>query len=231
MASPQIIFARVVLPASLAIVCGEARAQAPTDLPPLPDAPITALSPVPTIELPPVATSHCTPGHCTHTTFFSKRRCKRHWQEAFLGFPEEFERPALGALMHAANEAQVRNGEAAAMTLYAFDFVSGTDQLNARGIDKLGEIASRLPMTFHPMIIERSRDAKLDDKRRMAVLEVLATNAFPVPPERVIVGRPIAHGLRGDEAVVIHEGSLYRTMQGGPPVGVDTDASASAGQP
>lgn len=230
MSPPRIVLARLVLPACLAVAGGESRGQAPTDPPPLPDVPA---APAPAPAEPPAVGARpapaCTPGRCVHRGPLARRRCKRHLQEAFLGFPEEFERPPLGAVMHAVNAVQVDRGEAAGMVFYQFDFVSGTTRLNVRGIDKLGAIAARLPATFHPVIVERTGLPALDDRRRAVVLEALASGPFPVPAERVVVGPPIARGLRGEEAAIIHEGSLIRIQQAGPPVGSTVDSPNASG--
>src|SRR5437868_5473079 len=131
MSSPaRVLVAGVIAATSLATGEGEARAQAPVELPALPDAP-AGIAPVtpPPVVAPPVLLSPagpqpapCTPGHCTHRGLLARKRCKRHLQEVFLGFPEEFERPALGALLHASYRVQVSNAEAASMVLYQYDF-------------------------------------------------------------------------------------------------------------
>lgn len=223
--------ARLFGPACLAAMLGRAEAQVPTDLPPLPDEAAAPVAPPlapdsPAIIARPDGTSPCTPGHCSHRTALGRRRCKRHLQEAFLGFSEEFDRPPLGALMYAANIVQVRNGEAAGMIMNQFDFIPGTAAINPRGADKLAAIAARLPVTFFPVIVERSGLPALDAQRRSAVLAAIGSGPFPVPPERVVVGPPIARGLRGEDAVLVRETSLSRTAAAGPPVGVAADATS-----
>ncbi len=240
---PRLIIVRLAVPACLAIAGVEARAQAPTDLPALPEAPAPfvvspgpgpGFAPFPPLS-PEVAPSSapvgCTPGHCSHRSFLARSRCKRHLQEAFLGFPEEFERPPLGARMHEVNTAQVRKGEASALTLYSYDFVAGTARLKPRGQDRLAEIGARMPFTFQPVLIQRSGEPGLDEKRRESVLESLALSPFPIPPERVVVGRAPTRALRGDEALILHQGALYRTEQAGPRVSTGTTSSSPANQP
>src|SRR4051812_33827017 len=147
---------RIGVAAALTVMAGEARAQVPAEPPP-PPAVVASPAPMPLVpDAGPMPRGSCTPGHCTHRTAIGRRRCKRHLQEAFLGFPEEFERPPLGALMHASNAAQVGNGLAALMTLNRYDFEPGVTRLNERGRDKLGAIAARLPVSFAPVIVERS---------------------------------------------------------------------------
>lgn len=241
MTSPRPIFSRWIVPACLAVAGAgaHATAQEPVDLPALPDAPALVMTPAPAfvapeaVAPPPVVAGAptCTPGHCSHRSILARRRCKRHLQEVFLGFPEEFERPPLGAMLHDVNVAQVRKGEAAALTLRAYDFTAGSASLNTRGTDRLAAIASRLPVTFAPVIIERSGDMALDAKRREMVLDALADGAFPIPNQRVVIGPSPSHGLRGDEAVILHQGLLFRTETFGPPVATGTTSSAPAGIP
>ncbi len=202
-------------------------AQEPTDLPALPGPmPVRA---EPMLSQPDVSPIHCTPGHCRHRGLISRRRCKRHLQQAFLGFPEEFERAELGAMMYSMNRVQVSNAAAASLIFYHYDFEPGTSRLNLRGRDKLASIAAKLPTTFAPVIIERTGVPSFDEQRRLTVLEGLGTNSFPIPSERVVVGPAISRGLRGDEAVLIHENLLTRTSQSGPPVSVGFDSPGSGG--
>lgn len=213
--------AGLLAPVGLTLAATAAHAQAPADIVPLPESPSAPGG----VMMP---RSGCTPGRCTHRTAIGRRRCKRHLQECFLGFPEEFERPPLGALMHASNAAAVNNAAAAWMTFYAYDFEPGGARLNPRGRDKLAAIAARLPATFAPVIVERTGEEPLDISRRSAVLTALNAGTFPVPPERVLIGPARAGGLRGEEAELIHEGALVRVGQGGPPVGIGVAPSSSA---
>lgn len=220
---PRTIFAgAAALIGAVALIGFEAGAQPPIDLPPLPDAPEIAVDPAaePVVEAPPLqADGGCTPGRCTHRLAFSRRRCKRRLQEAFLGFPEEFERPPLGAMVYAANGAAVGNAEAAAMILRPFDFRSGTARLNLRGGDKIRDIQRRLPVCFAPVIIERTRDPALDESRRAAVLTALAEGLFPIPPERVLIGPSISRGVSGEEGLLMHGTELQRVELTGPRIG------------
>lgn len=237
-----------MLAGAVACAGSVARAQTPIGLPPLPGENPPALaasaSPMPQGEgtgsaTPPMTVSSphpgartggCTPGHCSHRLAIAKRRCKRHLQELFLGYPEEFERPPLGAMMYAVNRQAVRNAEEASLALRAYDFEPGTDRLNRRGRDKLAEISAKLPVTFGPVIVERSRDDAIDDARRSTVLSALKAGSFPIPPERVVVGAPASPGLRGPEAELIYDTLLQNTSMAGPPVGTGVAPSNPSGQ-
>ena len=216
MTSARKFFVRVVGPACLTTVAGGVHAQDPHG---------PSLLPAPPIAIAPQV--GCVPGTCTHRTHFGRLRCKRKLQEAFLGFPEEFERPALGGMMHAANAPAIANAEAASMILYQYDFEPGTAKFNLRGRDKLGEIGSRLPSTFYPAIVERPGIAALDETRRRAVFGAFASGPFPIPIERVLIGRSAARGMSGEEAILIHQATVARAALAGPPIGVGSDTSSS----
>jgi len=110
----------------------------------------------------------------------------------------------------------VENGVAARMTLYDYDFLCGTEQLNLRGKDRLFQIALLLGHNTHPLVIERTPHAPgLAEARRLAVLLALNQCPVPVPPERVVIGHPLAVPLPGWEAVFIYQNLESRTLSGG----------------
>jgi hypothetical protein len=142
------------------------------------------------------------------------RRLKESLQPHFLGYPGEFESPPLGHFVYLHAKTQVANGDAARMVLYHYDF-DGT-QINTRGQYQLEKIAAMLPRNFFPIVIEATPNAPgRDEARRVAVLQALGRSSFPVPPERVVVGRPIAGGLRGVEAERIYKNLISQTESKG----------------
>jgi hypothetical protein len=110
----------------------------------------------------------------------------------------------------------VANGNAARMVFYHYDFVEGTAQLNVRGRDKLVKVAQLLPATFLPVVIERTPSTPgLDEQRRAVLLAELSGSRFPIPPERVVIGPPIAAGLTGYEAIFVYGNQLGALQSGG----------------
>ena len=108
------------------------------------------------------------------------------------------------------------NGNAARMVFYHYDFVEGTAQLNVRGRDKLVKVAQLLPATFLPVVIERTPSTPgLDERRRAVLLAELSGSRFPSPPERVVIGPPIAAGLTGYEAIFVYGNQLGALQSGG----------------
>jgi hypothetical protein len=143
------------------------------------------------------------------------QRCRERAQACFLGFPEEFVSPPLGYFVHLNGQAMVANGTAARMTLYHYDFIDG--QLSVRGKYQLAKIAAMASHSFAPIVIEETPEAPaLSRQRLVAVLNELSKQAFPVAPDRVVIGRPMSIGLRGAEAVTIALNQASFVRQGGP---------------
>src|SRR5262245_27717869 len=141
------------------------------------------------------------------------RAWKLRHQEAWWGYPDEFHERPLGSAVHETVDKQRSNGEAALMVLHHQDFGSGPEQgeLNARGREELRKVAELLPKSFAPVIIERSADARLDERRRQTVIAELNNGKFPVPDERVIIGPDVAFGVGGVEAGLIGINLLHQT--------------------
>lgn len=143
-------------------------------------------------------------------------RVRYRLQDWCLGFPEEFRSPPLGAFLYEHFKTEVANGDAARMVLYQYDFVDGSDVLNHHGQEKLARIAALLPTNFFPVVIEALPCAPgLAEARRVVVLNLLACGPFPIPPERVVIGPPIAAGLSGREAELVYQNLLIQTQRQG----------------
>jgi hypothetical protein len=158
-------------------------------------------------------------------------RCKQCLRRYFIGFPEEFEAPPLGASVYACNRIQVANAEAARMVLGPYHFVEGTDQLSALGRTRLQQIAHFLPCNFYPVVIEATCHPELDLARRLAVANELGHGRFAIPLERVVIGPALTPGLSGLEARFIYANLVLRTQAGGAPVGAGGGAGAGLGRP
>src|SRR5262249_11381062 len=88
--------------------------------------------------------------------------------------------------------------------------------LNHRGKYQLAKIVAMMPCNFFPLIIQETPNApELAEARRLAVFNELGKQSFPLPPERVVVGRPIAIGLRGAEAERIDRTLMNNTSARG----------------
>jgi hypothetical protein len=135
---------------------------------------------------------------------------------ACWGFPSEFEPVPFGQSVNACIRQHVGNGEAARMVLYQYDFVDGAPALNLHGMDQLAKIAALLGHNGFPIIIERTPcNPALAEARRLTVLLELGHGPAPVPPDRIVIGPPIASGLRGAEAEVIYQNLITQTRERG----------------
>ena len=147
---------------------------------------------------------------------YHRTHCKRHLQDKFLGYAEEFNEWPLGEAAYAHARTQVANGQAARMVFYHYDFVDGTPQLNTRGRDKLAAVAATLPTNFFPIVVERTpKEPGLDESRRQIVVAALARGSFPIPAERVMIGPSHPEGLSGIEGLAIFGNQLGGIQSGG----------------
>ena len=65
-----------------------------------------------------------------------------------------------------------------------------------------------------PVIVERTpANPALADARRLAVLKQLTKGGITISPERVVIGAPIANGLRGSEAEIIYQNLLIEAKE------------------
>ena len=90
--------------------------------------------------------------------------------------------------------------------IYQYEWSADGTKLTPSGQGHVAQIAQGLCQVPFPVVIEPSSDRRVDESRRMAVLEALANSGNPVTPDRVILGRPEAEGLYGQEAPGIARG-------------------------
>ena len=188
---------------------------------PVPPAPpiVAALGP----EFGPAVAPAPAPGGCTcgdrrglSRWRWHRTQCKRHLQEHFLGYAEEFNEWPLGSSVYAHARTQAGNGQAARMVFYHYDFVDGTSQLNTRGRDKLASVAATLPATFLPIVVERTpKEPGLDQSRKSVLLTELNRGSFPVASERILIGPSIANGMTGFESLLIYGNQVQNLASGG----------------
>jgi hypothetical protein len=134
--------------------------------------------------------------------------------------------------------AQIHNGLAAQAVLYHFDFndpdSDAPQQLNVRGEEELLRIVQTgtQPTTLTPLVpivIQPTRDPGLDETRRQYVLQRLASAGLPAADEMVVVRRPDARGISGDEAVVLYQKLIQQFQSQGPAGGGGGGAGMGAG--
>lgn len=96
--------------------------------------------------------------------------------------------------------------------IYQNMWFKGGTELGPHGLYWLDLIANRLPRTPFPVVIETSRNDRLDEARREVLITLLERRGL-TDPTRVIVAFPIAEGLIGPDAQRI--GAAYLSGGGG----------------
>jgi hypothetical protein len=147
-------------------------------------------------------------------------RAKPCLQYSHWGYADLFEEPPAGAALYAHKRVQVMLAMRARLALYRYDFYDEATgkaaELNPHGQQRLTSIA-RISHCFglQPICIEPVPERpELNDARRDHVLEQLQQSSFAVPDEWVVVARPDAPELAGEEAVEIHTNMLKQTVSG-----------------
>lgn len=147
----------------------------------------------------------CPPGGCRSVRFPA---CAYNWQCARAPATEV---PPLGTALRTALDIQRSHALAEYFVMFREDFDAGTDRLNPTGERHLAGIARRLALANHPVRVEPTGDAKLDERRRAAVVAGLSQLGIPADEAkaRVIAGTTRAEGLRDVDIEIIY--GRYRT--------------------
>jgi len=90
---------------------------------------------------------------------------------------------------------------------YKHMWYKGGAILGPLGRYQLDLMTARLAETPFPVVIETSKNEKLDEQRRDVILALLKMRGFD-DPSRVVVAYPIAEGMYGDEAPRIYLGLI-----------------------
>ena len=99
--------------------------------------------------------------------------------------------------------------------IYRYEWSADGTKLTQFGLEHVARIAQGLSQVSYPVVIECSTDQHLDEVRCAAVLAALGNCHVPVVPERVILGRPGAEGLYGDEAAGVARSMLGSGINSG----------------
>ncbi len=125
------------------------------------------------------------------------------------------------------NHAEMARADQDNFVIYHYEWSADAAKLTQFGLEHVAQIAQGLPQVTYPVVIECSPDQHLNETRRTAVLEALGNCHVSIIPERVIVGRPGAEGLYGDEAAGI-AGRMFRNGVGGGQGGGSTGGATSS---
>ncbi len=129
------------------------------------------------------------------------RHVGQSMHDKFIGYPENFVEPPLGASLYETLGVMKNHADAHDFVLYRSDFLAGTTTLTPGGAQRLTVMANRLPCWLGPLVIEWTPDQPgMAEARRAAVLASLTNARIGVGPERVVVGPSQYNGLNGQEA-------------------------------
>lgn len=109
---------------------------------------------------------------------------------------------------------QAGKAETDDFVLYKHMWFRGGTELGPLGRYQLDLITRRLATVPFPVVIETSKDDKLDADRRDVIVSLLNARGF-TDPDRVIVAYPIAEGLLGVESFRIYNGLIGTGTLGG----------------
>jgi hypothetical protein len=153
-------------------------------------------------------------------------------KECHWGYPEEFIHRPFGSYVRQAAGQQITNGLTAQMVFYRYDFIGSDGQpkvvLNASGRSRLIRLERLLCESGRPLVIEMDLDNPyLDELRRRHIMDELKKLGNLVQDEQVVVGRPLARGLDGLEAIEIQQNLMRQTKAGGSSAGAQTSRGSS----
>jgi hypothetical protein len=177
----------------------DAAAQSP-GTPGAPDAPASPAAPVCTRR----GRLHRMFHHTAHTL-----------QDDFIGYPETFVEPPLGAYVNRQFAVQVSKADPHRFTVYRSDFLPGTDRFSPIGASRFNLMYARLAGWSGPILVEWTPDRpELAESRRQAVLATLAAAGQPMPAERVLIGPSPYPGAMGVEAINNFTNTIGRSQSG-----------------
>jgi uncharacterized membrane protein YgcG len=113
------------------------------------------------------------------------------------------------------NHAETARADQVNFVIYLYEWSAEPAKLTPHGQDHLDCLSARLVQAACPVVIETSHDDKLDAARREEIVKALAAKNVLMAAERVVIGRPEAEGLYGQEAPGIAAGMLGGQAGGG----------------
>ncbi|NBO93441.1 MAG: hypothetical protein EBV06_14185 [Planctomycetia bacterium] len=121
-----------------------------------------------------------------------------------MEFPPTMQVEPLGVASTRIFSAQVEAARQDHYVFYELEWKAGTTILGPAGAAHLDRVSKLLGKTRYPVILEMSPDANLNLARRDVIVNALAAAGIPNAPQRVVVGRPPAEGLYGEESIPIY---------------------------
>jgi hypothetical protein len=134
-----------------------------------------------------------------------------HAHEKFIGYPEYFAVPPLGASLYGTLGLMRARADGHRFALYRSDVAGATASLTPAGAQRLGLLASRLPGWPGPVVIEWTPEAPaLAEARRATILAALHGSGIPIGADRVAIGPSPYPGLLGTDAANNYDTMIIR---------------------
>jgi len=140
------------------------------------------------------------------------------YERTLLGDARLFCERKFGSYVTTVLNAQIRAGQDEQMVLFKYDFEpsgsgSPTAKIKPTSLPRLYKIGEIMLTTGTPMIIEQSGNRELDKKRRIMVVNILASMGMATVPNSVISGRPGATGQSGFEAEIQYRSRVTQAVR------------------
>jgi hypothetical protein len=151
-------------------------------------------------------------------------------EDKFIGYPETFIEPPLGAYINRQFAVQVGKADRHRFTVYRSDFLPGTDQFSPIGASRFNLMFARLPSWMGPVVVEWTPDQPaLAQARRHAVIATLERSGQPILADRVVIGPSPYPGGMGVDAANNFGVSTVRAQMAGQQFPLSPTESASIG--
>ena len=151
-------------------------------------------------------------------------------QDKFVGYPENFVEPPLGAYVNEQFAVQVAKADAHRFTLYRSDFLPGTSQFSPVGASRYNIMATRMSAWPGPIRIEWTPERpELAQARRQAIVETLIKSGQPIVADRVVVAPSPYPGAMGVEAMNNFNNTIARTQLAAPSFALPPTETAASG--
>jgi hypothetical protein len=176
--------------------------------------------------------SQSSPPVCTRTGTIHRmfHHSAHTLQDKFVGYPQTFIEPPLGAYVNENFAMQVSKADAHKFTLYRTDFLPGTNQFSPTGASRFNIMLTRIQGWPGPINVEWTPDEPgVDQSRRQVVLATLQRLGRPIVSERVTIGPSPYPGAMGVEAVNNFSNTFTRNQAAASNFALPPAESASSG--
>jgi hypothetical protein len=151
-------------------------------------------------------------------------------QDKFIGYPENFVEPPLGAYVKEQFAVEVAKADPHRFTLYRSDFLPGTSQFSPVGASRYNIMAPRMPAWPGPITIEWTPEQpELAQARRQAIVETLIKAGQPIVADRVVIAPSPYPGAMGIEAMNNFNNTIARTQLAAPGFALSPTETAASG--